>query len=302
VLYPHEVKVWDKPVPAIRAECIAPFEAAMLDALVRARFLREPGRSRALADYRQKAFVFYNGYAPYHYGKHQFLERVRSLGYGAPAGVLVCPGEATDQANSIRGLSDEPFRFLKPLLGSRSRGLYVAASSDDAVQFLAQQHMPYVVQEYLPPQEEWRYILHRTCVDIQQGRSPSIRMAYEKLGPPISSPVTGRIRQLGKRLSWREPESGTLLRYRCLPDPTRVAAVDVFMRGFLVAYEALIDAQLATLCIDLGFTQRGPVFYESQLPFGDPYNWLGKPGQYAAARRALSRSLTWSGAVARAQG
>ena len=301
MLYPHEVTVWDKPVPAIRAESIAPYEAAMLDTLVRARFQREPQRTHTLADYRQKAFVFYNGDVPYHYGKHQFIEVIRSLDYDAPAGVLVQPGAAESHQATILGLSDEPIRFLKPLMGSRGRGLYAAASCDDAVRFLAQQRVPYVVQEFLPPQEEWRYILHRTWVDLKEMRMPSIRMAYVKLGPPAGSPGVGRIQQLGKKLSWREPESGLVLRYRRLPEPTRLAGVDDYILGLLTAYEALIGARLATFCVDLGFTQRGPVVYESQLPFGDPYNWLGKPGQYAEARRSLNKSLTWSGAFARDQ-
>jgi hypothetical protein len=299
MLYPHEVTVWDKPVPAIRAESIAPFEAAMLDALLRARFQTEPQRSRTLADYRQRAFVFYNGNAPYHYGKYQFLEVVRSLGYDVPASVLVQPGEAERQLEAIRGLSDEPLRFLKPLFGSKSCGLYVAANGDDVARFLAQQRIPYLVQEYVPPQDEWRYILHRTWFDLEKSRMPSIRMAYEKIGPPAQGSGIARVRRLSKKLSWREPGSGALLRYRRLPDPVRLAEVDAFMLEFLVAYEKLTGAQLATLCIDLGFTKRGPVVYESQLPFGDPYNWLGKPGQYATARRALNRSLTWSGAIAR---
>jgi hypothetical protein len=272
VLYPHEVNVWDKPVPAIRAESIAPFEAAMLDALVRARFQREPQRSRAIADYRQKAFVFYNGNAPYYCGKYEFIEAIRSLGYDAPKSVLVPPGEAEGHLDAIRRLHDNPLRFLKPLFGSKSWGLYVASNCDDALRFLAQQRIPYIVQEYVPPQAEWRYILHRTWADLQDTRMPSIRMAYEKLGPAAWGAGIERVQRFGKRISWL---------------------------GLMVAYENHTGARLATFCVDLGFTWRGPVIYESQLPFGDPYNWLGKPGQYAVARRAFSRSLTWSGAVAR---
>jgi hypothetical protein len=299
MLYPHEVQVWDPPVPEIRAESIAPYEAAMLDAIVRARFQREPQRSRSLANYRQSAFVFYNGNAPYHYGKYQFLEIIRSLGYDAPASVLVQPREAGRHLEAIRGLSKNPIRFLKPLFGSKSRGLCVAANGDAAVRFLAQQQIPYLVQEYLPPQAEWRYILHRTWADLANAGKPSIRMAYEKLGPTVRGTRVERVRQLGKKISWRESGSGTLLRYRCLPNPTQLVKIDTIMMELLATYEKHTDAPLATLCVDLGFTERGPVVYESQLPFGDPYNWFGERGKYASARLAFNRSLTWSGAVAR---
>lgn len=299
MLYPHEVTDWDRPAPAIRAESIAPFEAAMLEALIRSRFQKEPQRSRSLADYRRTAFVFYNGNAPYYYGKYQFLEVIRSLGYDTPASVLVDPGEAESRFDAIRGLSNEPLRFLKPLWGSKSWGLHVATNGDDAMRFLAQQHIPYLVQEYIPPQVEWRHILHRTWADLVEVKTPSIRMAYEKVGPSAWGTGTRRIQRLGKRTFWREPESGSLLRYRRLPDPDRLAEIDTFMLGLLTAYEKFTGVLLATLCVDLGFTERGPVVYESQLPFGDPYNWLGSSRQYATARRALDRSLTWSGAVAR---
>jgi hypothetical protein len=300
MLYPHEVRDWDIPVPAIRrAENIAPFEAAMMYALVRARFLGEPHRSLALGDYRRHSFVFYNGGAPYYYGKHQFLEVLRSLGYDAPASVLVRPGEARRHLDAIQGLSDEQPRFIKPFLGSKSWGLHVADSSDDVMQFLARQHVPYLVQEYVPPKEEWRYILHRTWADLKEKRPPSIRMAYEKIGPPVWGAGMMRMQRLSKKALWRDPVTGDALHYRRLPDPTRLTEIDALMLELLAAYEHLTGAPLATLCVDLGFTQRGPVIYESQLPFGDPYNWLGKPGQYTKARRAFSDSLTWSGVVAR---
>ena len=74
--------------------------------------------------------------------------------------------------------------------------------------------------------------------------------------------------------------------------------LDAHMTGFLDALEAFTNSRFGTICVDLGLTAQGFVFYELQIPFGNPYGRSSGTGsQHAAARSQLVKSMYLSGLV-----
>jgi hypothetical protein len=289
---------------------------------------REPQRSALKREFARRWFRVYNGQCNWIEGKHEFTGLARRLGYLAPDSVILEPQAGlTGNVEMIERLdTDHDQRICKPWFDSFGRGLHVAASPEAALRFVETQPRPYLVQSFMPPVlGEWRYILHRTAADLRSRQKPSVRMAAQKLGPTVVGNGRHTVKQLiAANRSWSVADrrklmmaattdipqpgqevqlvnSGNISRklHRFVfPDATTLQRLDAHMIDFLDALEAFIDGRFGTICVDVGLTAQGFVFYELQIPFGNPYGRSSGTGsQHAAARSQLVKSMYLSGLV-----
>jgi hypothetical protein len=326
LLWPHEADLDTRAFEAV----IGPMAREMISLArlrIRAMATPEPGRSLIKREFTKRWFRVYNSLCPWVEGKYEFTQLVRELGYLAPDSVIVSPGDSIPDISAIECLDPaSAVRFCKPRFDSFGRGLHVARSPEDALHFAAKQCRPYLVQSFLPPTHgEWRYILHRTPEDLTARRPPTIRVAATKLGPVVTGngrytvkqliaanrawPIADR-RKLMMAASTRVPEPGERvelvnsgnisrkLHRFAIPDQDELARVDGYMLAFLASLEELVGGRFGTICVDLGMTERGTVFYELQIPFGNPYGRSSGTGnKHAAARTQLVKSMYLSGQV-----
>jgi len=289
---------------------------------------REPKRSILKREFAQRWFRVYNGQCDWIEGKHEFTQLARRLGYLAPDSVILEPQAGLlGNVEMIERLDPgHGQRLCKPWFDSFGRGLHVAASPEDALRFVGAQSRPYLVQGFMPPTlGEWRYILHRTADDLHSHRKPSVRVAAQKLGPIVVGNGRYTVKQLiAANRSWPIADrrklmmaattdvpppgeevqlvnSGNISRklHRFVfPDATTLQRLDAHMTDFLDALEAFTNSRFGTICVDLGQTAQGFVFYELQIPFGNPYGRSSGTGsQHAAARSQLVKSMYLSGLV-----
>lgn len=328
--WPHQAKLDTSSFEAIASPLLR--ETLSLARLhLMTKVAREPARSWLRRDYARRWFQAYNSLCPWIEGKYQFTQLVRQLGYLAPDSVLVSPADGMHgDLEAVQNLDTKSeARFCKPLFDSFGRGLHVAWTPEQALLLARRQGRPYLVQSFLPPtKEEWRYVLHRTPEDMRARRLPSIRTAAIKLGPVVVGDGVHTVRELiALRKTWPIEDRRKLLMAAstdipgpgekvelvnsgnvsrklhgfAIPDDDALKRIDNFMLKFLGAFEEHIQGQFGTFCVDLGITADGPVFYELQFPFGNPYGrplaLSGTGSQHAAARSKLIKSMHLSGQV-----
>jgi hypothetical protein len=282
-----------------------------------ARFLPRRWRYRLLDWYSADRFSQLNGGRPRLEGKHAFTQLVRSLDYQAPDSVLIAPhtkrAALAALVEQVRDLDlSSGKRLCKPIHASQGSGLHVAQSPEEAVRFASSSHELYTICTFEPPTlGELRYILHLRPEDIRAKRGPSVRIAACKLGPSIVGDGTHTVRELialERRWSITDRRklliaagidiptdgetvqlinSGNISRHLhrfTAPEPDLLVRMDAFMLQFLAALEA-VTGVYGTVCVDIGLTENGPMFYEFQIPFGAPYGKVH--GVFPEKRSAL---------------
>ncbi|SRR5258706_5902286 len=221
--------------------------------------------------------------------KSSFNTLVQKLGYQAPENVLVSGESGTDSLLSdVEGLDrDNQSRFCKPLGASQGRGIYIAPSSQEALKFAQEQQVPYLIENFLPPKEDWRYILHRDTQQLKANENQQWRIAYKKVRPVVTGDGHTPIRKLvtddkeiplsAKRKYLRKHKqdpaldevpndqeerplisSGNISQgaYGQLPKPNEVEYMDKFMLQFQADIEKEIGGTLGTFCVDIGVKDR----------------------------------------------
>lgn len=149
---------------------------------------------------KQRLHKLFNGEAGAEVLQDKFLfgNLVRELGYQAPQSVLVSTGaqdaELLSQVDALD--TDVPRRFCKPLGGNGGKGVYLAATPEDAVMFAQNRGQDYLIQTFEEPQQEWRYILHRDNSQLQPDTMPGWRMTYEKIRPKVVGNGSSSVAQL----------------------------------------------------------------------------------------------------------
>jgi hypothetical protein len=246
--------------------------------------------------------------------KDAFPGIINAIGYRAPSTTVLDPGMSdTEKLAQINALDfDSPFRFLKPLAGSRSKGVKRAASPEEALTIAEATKRPYLVQSYEKPQEEWRYALHRDPQQVLDGGSPKWRVAMRKFKGEVigngyntvpdlvrSSDLPRRAKRNFLALQDKRElsipprdeiitvQSGSILN-ATLPTQPQLKKLDAFFTDFIGKLERHIGASLVTACFDFGLidaaklndknnivplTADDVVFYEYQVPFGG-YNLI----------------------------
>lgn len=230
--------------------------------------------------------------------KRSFAGLVQKLGYQAPSSILVSKDTRVDTLLlSIASLdANDKRRFCKPLGGSQGRGVNVATSPEKALDFVQRQDVPYLIQNFLPPQEDWRYILHRDRQQLEKGEDQQWRIAYKKVRPSVVGDGESTLRQLilqakevpqyAKRKYLRKhrgdaiineiPEaqktieltdSGNISQgaYGQLPNHIELEHMDRFMLVFQREVEREIGGKFGVLCVDIGIKDR--------RVFDQPYNF-----------------------------
>lgn len=232
--------------------------------------------------------------------KFLFGNLVRELGYQAPQSVLISTGAQEDELLSkVTALNtDDPRRFCKPLGGNGGKGVYLAATPEDAVMFAQNRGQEYLIQTFEEPQQEWRYILHRDNSQMQTGTMPGWRMTYEKIRPKVVGDGSSSVAQLvqadttipdyaknyyfkyQKRIHSNRvndvPESGEQVElcdsgnmdkgaYIKTPEEHESQNLDNFMLRFFQDLEDRIGSPINTFAVDIGV--RDPSILDGKFDF-----------------------------------
>lgn len=142
--------------------------------------------------------------------KFSFNTIVRSLGYGAPEQTLVRPGCSSEELEQIGNGFQNKFEkvICKPVGCSGGKGIVVCRPQD--VQFvLADNKRAYLVQEFVKPYAEFRYVLFE---DVNGNKW---RICYKKQRPTLKGDGNHNVCQLmkGKELPWTT-QLATAIRHR----------------------------------------------------------------------------------------
>lgn len=219
--------------------------------------------------------------------KQRFSELVHQMGYQTPVSMEVNPGTdfgqilgRVEQLDTTRAQ-----RFCKPVGGTQGKGIYIADSPETAVNFVRTADAPYLIQSYLRPEEDIRYILHRDPYQFQIGELPRWRIAYKKVRPSVTGDGQQTIRELvsrstgipesakkkykharrGNPVLKKVPKKGEHIEliqsgnisqgaYGKLVEGQELNNLDRFMMQFLRDLEEKIGGKLGTLCFDIGIT------------------------------------------------
>lgn len=232
--------------------------------------------------------------------KDSFARIIRELGYLAPRSELILPSEDPDSVTEKILSVDtcDPLRFCKPLRASQGRGTYLGEDPEEIKEFISRKpkllRSPYLVQEALKPEQDWRYVLHRDTSHLVDGKPPGWRIAYHKVRPTVTGDGASPIHQLVRRneampnssklfYALRHPrnlvkvpndgEAVELIHtgnihqgaYSRIPETDELDYMDTFMLHFLGDLEKHFDTTFGTLCFDIGVLDAGV--------FEQPYNF-----------------------------
>ena len=210
--------------------------------------------------------------------KDEFVRIMRELGYWAPETVVV-RGDGVDVEelrNRLLAL-DCPSYLLKPVIGSKGRGLVRHHNVDGALEHAVYMKDDYLFQSNLPIARDYRYMIY---VDTSGRRW---RVGYEKRSPyflsdgrPLYQQILSRKSQLTRRQlqalrdrygnqTWQNIPEGTRLYYALSGNIAQSAIYDIldadepenldrFMEVVLDDLEKYCGRQITWFCLDLGST------------------------------------------------
>lgn len=259
----------------------------------------------SFSDYERKIDVFQQFFNGKQVGtihrKFDFIEQVRALGYRGPEQVLFFPGQLW-HLPAIIGLLDKYGTLLcKPRDGQQGQGIFRCDNEADLLKRLSEVRQPYIVQEFVPPLMDYRYVYH---IDADV----TYRFCYAKVRPEICGDGQTRVSGLTtrdacipvfskKKLLKYLPadqlasvpakgerivlvDSGNISKgaYGQVVKGDDLAALDKVMLPLIDDLQKRCKLNLTTFCFDLGVlrnditpgnvTRDDYVFYEYQVPFG----------------------------------
>lgn len=233
--------------------------------------------------------------------KYDFIELIRKLGYRGPEQTLYTPGEASGLDNAIRLLEKHSTVLCKPKNGQQGIGIFVCSDSEELRVKLENVKEDYIIQEYIPPILDYRYVYH---VDPEV----TYRFCYKKLRPVLYGNGKDSVqkliefnndlpplskKKLLKFLSTTElarvpkkdekvdlVDSGNISKGACgvLVKGEELAALDRVLLPLIEDLQHRCNLELTTFCFDLGLLRKPScpddarkedfIFYEYQIPFG----------------------------------
>ncbi len=233
--------------------------------------------------------------------KFDFIEQIRSLGYRGPEQVLYIPGQENSLQLAISLIRSQGVVLCKPRDGQQGKGIFRCEGEAELRAKLGKVKDVYIVQEFVPPLIDYRYVYH---VDAEV----TYRFCYAKVRPEIRGdgenslyallrkdtaiPASSKQKIL-KSLSASQLDavpakgekvalvhSGNISRgaYGMVVKGDDLAALDKVMLPLIDDLQKRCHLQLTTYCFDLGVlrsditpdnvTKSDYVFYEYQIPFG----------------------------------
>lgn len=233
--------------------------------------------------------------------KYDFIEQVRTLGYRGPEQVLFFPGKPECLPTIVALLGKHGTLLCKPRDGQQGQGIFWSDNESDLLKRLRAVSQPYIVQEFVPPLKDYRYVYHIDADVIY-------RFCYAKVRPEIWGDGQSRVSALITRdadIPWvskkkllkflplgslesipakgeRIPlvDSGNISKgaYGQVVKGDDLAALDKVMLPLIDDLQKRCNLSLTTFCFDLGVlreditpesvTKEDYVFYEYQIPFG----------------------------------
>lgn len=220
--------------------------------------------------------------------KPTFGPIVESIGYKTPHQVMVHKRDPLEHSlEKVRQEFpdyDEPLLLKPARIGAyQGRGIMLAQDELQLQAHLKDIPVNYLVQEYLPAERDFRYVLIR-------GKEGLWRICYEKRKPQVTGTGDSRLltliltdkemptdskRKIIKKMLYHQEERDSLLRvpnsndivklvktgnisagaYGVLPTEDEMQAIDPFMVGFINDLEDHLGTSLASLCFDFGLTE-----------------------------------------------
>jgi len=234
--------------------------------------------------------------------KYDFGELIRELNFKSPQQVRFDHGKPFEaQWQQIASFFDVHGKVLcKPAYGEQGKGIVEIAERSELQAFLKSSAEEYLVQEFVRPVKDARYIYHRDadvtyriCYEkrrtIVKGDGKSTVLDLIKSHPELPKHLKRKMLKTNKRRSSDFLANGVeecLARtgnisngaYSILIKNKELAAIDYVMLTLIDKLKAEKGIALSTYCFDIGtlksFDENTPyriedlVFYEFQIPFG----------------------------------
>lgn len=234
--------------------------------------------------------------------KYDFGELIRALNFRSPKQVMFDPKKPLEaQWQQIAEFFDTQGKVLcKPCYGEQGKGIVEIASRSELKDFLSSSTDEYLVQEFVRPVKDVRYIYHkdsgvtyRICYEkrrtVVTGDGKSTVLDLIKSHPELPRHLK---RKMIKRNKHRSSDvlgdgveeclalTGNISNgaYSVLIRNKELEAIDQVMLTLVDKLKAEQGISLSTYCFDLGtlvaFDESTPyrvedlVFYEFQIPFG----------------------------------
>ena len=256
--------------------------------------------------------------------KYHFVETLRELGYRVPEQHLYDNKVSSDLSPILDFQSQQGIVFCKPLEGSKGVGVSTAPNGETLKEFIGNKKEPYIVQEFLPPVKDCRYLYH-------VGPEKIFRACYEKCKPIVigdgkttlggliekeaSIPASSRkkIRANHKRKLKRCPAEGEVITlvasgnisqgaYGIILNDEEHEAIDAVILPLIKDLDEKRGIKMTTYCFDIGllrevsgatpFTKNDLVFYEFQMPFD--MNGYFRASDLTAVRKETQKMLVTS--------
>lgn len=233
--------------------------------------------------------------------KYDFIERVRELGYRGPEQLLYFPGQEKQLQAVLPFFRKHKIVLCKPKNGQQGKGIFWCESESELRERLRQVKEAYIVQEFIPPLKDYRYVYHvdtdviyRFCYakvrpevygDGQStlssliGNNPEIPdTSKKKLTKRMSSGQLARVPENGEKVELVDSGNISKGAYGMVVKGDDLAALDKVMLPFIEDLKNHCRLELTTYCFDIGVlrgditpddvSKKDYVFYEYQIPFG----------------------------------
>lgn len=233
--------------------------------------------------------------------KFDFIEQIRSLGYRGPEQVLFIPGQEHSLQQAISLIRSQSVVLCKPRDGQQGKGIFRCEGEAELRAKLGKLKEAYIVQEFVPPLIDYRYVYHvdsdvkyRFCYakvrpEIRGDGENSLHAllrkdttipasSKQKILKSLSAAQLDAVPATGEKVAL--VHSGNISRgaYGIVVKGADLAALDKVMLPLIDDLQKHYKLQLTTYCFDLGVlrsdttpenvTKSDYVFYEYQIPFG----------------------------------
>lgn len=233
--------------------------------------------------------------------KFEFIERARKLGYRGPEQVMYQPGQA-QQFELALGLFDKYQTVLcKPKDGQQGEGIFLCETRSKLQEQLTELKEPYIVQEYIPPLQDYRYVYHvgtdvtyRFCYTKTRplvygnGRDTLAQLienepdipntSKEKLTKYLRASQLARVPNKDEKVELIDTGNISKGAYGQIITGDELAALDKVMLQLIEDLKRHYNIELTNYCFDIGVLKQDLtpetvsktdfVFYEYQIPFG----------------------------------
>lgn len=233
--------------------------------------------------------------------KFDFIEQVRELGYRGPEQVLYFPGQDAPLQSIMSFFDKHKIVLCKPKNGQQGQGIFQCDSETELRERLSKVTDAYIVQEFIPPLKDFRYVYHidteviyrfcyakvrpEVCGDGHSTLAMLIKQhpdipntSKKKLSKHLPSSQLARVPEEGEKVALVDSGNISKGAYGQVVKGEELAALDKVMLPFIEDLKKRAKLELSTYCFDIGVlraditpatvSKNDYVFYEYQIPFG----------------------------------